>query len=274
MRLLVFLFISQLATGLTAQELTVYFQNDSHRIEKVYSEQLKQLVSQEVETIQLEGFTDQNGSDAYNQTLSEKRVRAVKDFFTIHGIHTATITSERGQGKHPDTSKSFAKQRCVRIVYTLSQAKVETNSAPQSVDVEEIPVLTISDKVKTLEVGQKLALHNLTFIPGRRYLLGEARPHFVELLTTLQDNPTLKIEIHGHVCCTPNSNEDGLDSDTGQKNLSVMRAKYVFDSLVRSGIHPERLSYKGFGGPIPLVDEVDERTRQMNRRVEIQIVAK
>jgi outer membrane protein OmpA-like peptidoglycan-associated protein len=71
-----------------------------------------------------------------------------------------------------------------------------------------------------------------------------------------------------------NSTEDGLDADTGQKNLSVMRAKYVFDSLVRSGIHPDRLSYKGFGGSIPLVEEVDEHTRQMNRRVEILIVAK
>ena len=274
MRLLVFLFIVQLATGLTAQELTIYFQNDSYRIEKVYSEQLNQLVSQEIETIQLEGFTDQNGSHAYNQNLSEKRVRAVKDFFVAQGVHAALITCAKGKGKHPDRSKSFAEQRCVRIVYTLSQPKVETIPVPEFVEIEEIPVLTISEKVQTLEVGQKLALHNLTFIPGRRYLLAEARPHFVELLTTLQDNPTLKIEIHGHVCCTPNSNEDGLDSDTGQKNLSVMRAKYIFDSLVRSGIHPDRLSYKGFAGAIPLVDEVDERSRQMNRRVEIQIVAK
>jgi hypothetical protein len=154
MRLLVFLFIFQLATGLTAQELTIYFQNDSYRIEKVYSEQLKQLVSQEIETIQLEGFTDQNGSNAYNQNLSEKRVQAVKDFFVAQGVHAALITSEKGKGKHPETSKSFAEQRCVRIMYTLPQAKVETKPEPEFVEVEEIPVLTISEKVKALEVGK------------------------------------------------------------------------------------------------------------------------
>jgi outer membrane protein OmpA-like peptidoglycan-associated protein len=257
---------------LTAQELTIYFQNDSYRIEKVYSEQLKQIVSQGIEAIQLEGFTDHNGSNTYNQSLSEHRVEAVKIILLNNGVHTSTISSGKGKGKHPDTSKSFAEMRCVRIVYTRSQVKVEIK--PESVEAQEIPALTISEKVSTLEVGQKLALHNLTFIPGRRYLLAEARPYFVELLNTLQDNPTLKIEIHGHVCCTPNSNQDGLDADTGQKNLSVMRAKYVFESLIRSGIHPERLSYKGFGGSIPLVDEVDERTRQMNRRVEILIVEK
>jgi outer membrane protein OmpA-like peptidoglycan-associated protein len=268
--------VLQIAAEVTAQELTIYFQNDSHRIEKVYSEQLMQLVAQGIEIIQLEGFTDQNGSHAYNQLLSEKRVQAVKELLLAQGMLSTKITFEKGKWKQPETSKSYYEQRCVQLIYSLPQRREEEKPQEKQklYDIEPISSVTLSEKVNSLEVGQKLALHNLTFIPGRRYLLAKSRSYFAELLNTLKDNPSLKIEIHGHVCCTPNSNEDGRDSDTGQKNLSVMRAKHVFDSLVRSGIQPERLSYKGFGGSTPLVDEVDERSRQMNRRVEILIVAK
>ena len=45
------------------------------------------------------GHTDQCGSDAYNQGLSERRSRAVYDFLTSNGIDAARLTGPNGYGE-------------------------------------------------------------------------------------------------------------------------------------------------------------------------------
>lgn len=266
-----------------AQELIIRFANDSYQIEEIYAKQLRDLASQKIEKIYIEGFTDQNGSDAYNQRLSENRVKSAKNLLISSGLDANKIVSSIGKGKHKDLAISYAEQRCVKITYTVLAELVEQKEtvelpkqeikASKEIPVEKTaPTPTLAEKVSELEVGQKLALHNLTFIPGRRFLMPEAKQHFEELLQILRDNPTLKIEIHGHVCCTPPKEGDGTDLDTGKRNLSVMRAKQVYDMLVYEGIEKERLHFRGFGGSLPLVREINDQTKQMNRRVEILIV--
>jgi outer membrane protein OmpA-like peptidoglycan-associated protein len=46
----------------------------------------------------IEGYTDAIGSDEYNQTLSEKRADAVRDYLTTSGVSTTNV-SARGLGK-------------------------------------------------------------------------------------------------------------------------------------------------------------------------------
>lgn len=48
--------------------------------------------------IEVQGHTDNVGGDAYNQTLSEARARAVVDWLANHGVATARL-SARGYGK-------------------------------------------------------------------------------------------------------------------------------------------------------------------------------
>ncbi len=48
--------------------------------------------------IEVQGHTDNVGGDAYNQTLSEARARAVADWLTKHGVAAARLTSH-GYGK-------------------------------------------------------------------------------------------------------------------------------------------------------------------------------
>jgi outer membrane protein OmpA-like peptidoglycan-associated protein len=49
--------------------------------------------------VQVEGYTDSVGGDEYNQTLSENRARAVKDFLVTQGVQPDNITSQ-GFGKN------------------------------------------------------------------------------------------------------------------------------------------------------------------------------
>jgi len=82
----------------------------------------------------------------------------------------------------------------------------------------------------------------------------------------MEEMPTLKISIEGHICCDSN--------DVTQ--LSLARAKLVYDYLVKNGIDAKRLSYKGFGAtrPIHPLPELNENEQKENRRVEIRILSK
>ena len=56
--------------------------------------------------IEISGYTDNEGSDAYNESLSERRAEAVRSFLVIHGVEAARITTV-GYGKsHPITSNA------------------------------------------------------------------------------------------------------------------------------------------------------------------------
>ena len=86
----------------------------------------------------------------------------------------------------------------------------------------------------------------------------------------MKENPKLKIEVQGHICCVYNG--DGDDLDTGERNLSVARAKAICDFLIKNGIDASRLSYRGFGSSkrLPNISIFDSK----NRRVEILILDK
>ena len=82
----------------------------------------------------------------------------------------------------------------------------------------------------------------------------------------LVDNPNLKIQIQGHICC--------IDKDF--RNLSTDRAKQIKRFLVYQGIAQHRIQTKGFGVSQPLfqIPEASEEQAAANRRVEIEILSK
>lgn len=57
----------------------------------------------------IEGHTDSDGSDAYNQVLSEKRANAVRDYFVTNGINPSRLTTKAfGESKPVDTNNTAA----------------------------------------------------------------------------------------------------------------------------------------------------------------------
>jgi outer membrane protein OmpA-like peptidoglycan-associated protein len=88
-----------------------------------------------------------------------------------------------------------------------------------------------------------------------------------DLLCALEENPKLKIEIQGHICCQ----KEGDIND-----VSTRRARAMYNFLIRNKIPRNRMSYKGFGTlrPIHPIPEKTEKEEEENRRVEILIVEK
>jgi len=118
-----------------------------------------------------------------------------------------------------------------------------------------------------IEVGSVAELHNIFFDYRVSTLRGESYPEIDRIANLLRENPTIVIEIGGHT--------DDRGSPELNQTLSEARAKSVADRLMLAGRIPSnRLILKGYGETKPVVDNVDEASRQLNRRVEIIILNK
>ncbi|WP_374944042.1 OmpA family protein [Sphingomonas sp.] len=82
--------------------------------------------------IDVYGHTDSTGSDAYNQTLSERRALSVADYLSGHGVQSARIAT-RGYGETQpiasnDTDEGRAANRRVEIkIVPVTQNDVRGN---------------------------------------------------------------------------------------------------------------------------------------------------
>lgn len=80
----------------------ITFATDQSAIQPQFSGTLDQVASTLTEypktMIDVLGFTDSSGSEAYNQALSERRARSVADYLTAKGVQTARIAT-RGYGE-------------------------------------------------------------------------------------------------------------------------------------------------------------------------------
>jgi outer membrane protein OmpA-like peptidoglycan-associated protein len=115
--------------------------------------------------------------------------------------------------------------------------------------------------------GDLISIQNINFYLNSEKIYEKSAPLLEELNKILVDNPKLRIEIHGHICC----NRNPFDT-----KLSSRRAIVIFKYLLTNGIALNRLAYKGIGSsqPIFAIPERTEMERAANRRVEILIVEK
>jgi outer membrane protein OmpA-like peptidoglycan-associated protein len=121
-------------------------------------------------------------------------------------------------------------------------------------------------------IGKTIVLPNVLFYGEMHLPMPVSFPTLRELFTIMKEHSGLRVEIQGHVCCTP-ENMDGWDMETKKEDLSVQRAKYVYTYLTGRGIDTSRMSYKGFGGSRKIFpQELNQEQMMRNRRVEIKIL--
>ena len=172
----------------------------------------------------------------------------------------AAVTPSNGDGVVPSDSAAVKNE-------------TDADSALFILPTKPKKVLSV-EKTEDLNAGDEVIVEGLNFYPGSHRTLPEAKPILKKLLETMQANPTLMVEIQGHVCCANKPNEDGLDDETGDFRLSWNRAQFVRDYLVQNGIDAARISYRGYAMSHPLVyPEVTIQDQIKNRRVEILITA-
>ena len=278
MRLLFFisLFTSSILTFSQKDTLQIFFDFNEFTIKAEEKSKLDTLSLNNIVQINLQGYTDFMGSDTYNYKLSQERSNAVESYFLQKNIKHKLIKSCIGKGKFKPLNKIDSLRSLSRKVdILLTYKKAEIKKEPKAIEEVVIDTSTNINKepifdVNKVEVGDKLVIDKLYFIGGRHFLLPKSEYLLIDLLNIMKDNPTLKIELQGHICCVYNG--DGDDLDTGERNLSIARAKAIYDFLIKNGIDASRLSYRGFGSSkrLPNTSLFDGK----NRRVEILILDK
>ncbi len=116
-----------------------------------------------------------------------------------------------------------------------------------------------------LKHGTVAKLDEIYFAAGLAIILEESDPKLKRLRDFLVLNPTINIEIQGHV-------NDDSKKGFFSKRLSKRRAQKILNYLVDSGIEEERLSAVGFGNTRPVYKKpISDEEKEANRRVEILI---
>ncbi len=106
-------------------------------------------------------------------------------------------------------------------------------------------------------------LSNIYFETGKAELQEKSRTELRKLVEQLRSQQSLRIEIAGHT-------DDVGDAKQNQL-LSQKRAQSVVDYLVQLGIAKERIKAVGFGEAKPIVPNISDENRQLNRRIEWRI---
>lgn len=249
-------------------KISLYFDFDEFALTPTAIESMDKTMRQvsdekmEIENISVSGYCDAVGSDAYNDRLSLQRAETVKQYLLQKGI-TAPLSTQSFGKQNPlysnETEENRAKNRRVDILFTIRvPAPVEVEEKK-----EEKKEKSLSESIKEVKEGDNILLRNINFVPGSAVFLKSAEPALEELLQIMLENPTLEIMIEGHICCD--------SSPHGGYDLSVQRAKAVYNFLLRQGIGKKRMAYQGFGRTRPLTEERTEEEKSMNRRVEIKV---
>lgn len=277
---LIVLIMTLLVNAQGNDTVTVYFPFDQAELTEAGTATIDQFVQAYKNgtgyaSLEVRGHCDAIGSDTYNDQLSERRVDVVLRYLRQQDIPDSVIRFSKGYGERApqdDNSTAAGRQQNRRVEIIWQEPTTGVLPPPKYEKPQDtIPELT-QETIKTVQEGQTLRLRNINFYGGSHRFLSQAEPALNELLTVMKNNPTLVIEIQGHICCLPGS-RDGFDFDSNDWNLSLNRARAVYDFLYKNGIDASRMSYKGFAGRVRLVyPEVTEADRTTNRRVEIKII--
>jgi OOP family OmpA-OmpF porin len=118
--------------------------------------------------------------------------------------------------------------------------------------------------IEETKLNTTYILKNIQFAYDSYRLLNPSFRELDQLAEFLMKHPRLKLQLFGHT--------DDRGSDRYNQRLSELRAKNVADYLMSVGVRKDRVEYFGYGKSKPLVNEMTEEAREINRRVEIRFV--
>ncbi|WP_111683231.1 OmpA family protein [Winogradskyella tangerina] len=247
----------------------VYFLTDEYQIPETEESRLLLFLSEienmDIEKISIYGFCDDRGSDSYNMVLSQQRADAIKEVFSNNEFDESVITNVDGKGEillnvvnDNDLYRIRGLNRKVEIIVQPYDPPREKVEPPAKESTEEL-------LKGELQEGDKIQLENILFRTGYSYLTKESKVVLDDIAKILVERTDIYFTIEGHVCCT-HGTRDAIDRKTKKRNLSLARAKTVYDYLAEKGVKRYRMKFVGQRRKFPLGGEPE-----LDRRVEILV---
>lgn len=212
--------------------LRIYFPLDITTIGeagKVSLDSLASLVKRNKKAkLSITGYADYLGTNPHNVDLSVSRALKVRDDLILKGVDSLQIKLCEGKGalnpgetRNKVTGIPFHRRTDVVVTWPVLKkpASKKANGENNPPFIEK----TLPMSIKNLKKGDQIVLKNLNFIGGRHTLISQSYNTLYELTNIMKQNPSLKIEIQGHICCDSIS-DDGYDYDSKTDDLSVQRA--------------------------------------------------
>lgn len=114
-------------------------------------------------------------------------------------------------------------------------------------------------------IESKLAFQSLEFENGKADILNSMHDDLDKLANFLIDHPAYRLKISGHT--------DSAGKEESNLRLSQARADAIKDYLTMTfHIEASRITAIGYGSSRPIVEEVTDDHKQLNRRVEFEII--
>jgi outer membrane protein OmpA-like peptidoglycan-associated protein len=121
-------------------------------------------------------------------------------------------------------------------------------------------------EVKKLQVGEPYNLNDILFGTNSAEMSERNQNIVKDFAAYLDSNRSLKVSIQGHT--------DNAGDPAKNLELSNLRAKAVYELLVKEGVTAQRLSYKGYGQTKPVADNLTTEGKAKNRRTEFVVIGK
>ncbi len=118
--------------------------------------------------------------------------------------------------------------------------------------------------LERIDVGSSVVLKNIFFDTDSFTLLPASVAELNRVVSFLEENPSLVVEIGGHT--------DHTGSASHNQELSQLRADEVLRYLNAKGIDADRLKSAGYGDREPISSNESEEGRALNRRTELKII--
>lgn len=233
--------------------------------------------------VEIGGYTDNSGNVAGNITISKKRAEFVYNHLIACGYDAGRLTFKGYGPKKPIYSNRYKSTREgnrrieVKILAKTQHSSTKlVDETPTVEKVSETPETAYLSyfinqqkipKTDQKPVQSNFIIDSLQFASGSAELpdSGVAVNYINNLLLVLKKNQYLKIHIHGYTDASGITEKNTI--------LSEERAKAVYDYMIAKGLNPNRVYYSGHGSASPIAPNAYKWGRDLNRRIEIELVS-
>jgi outer membrane protein OmpA-like peptidoglycan-associated protein len=243
-------------------EISVYFEFDSDMLtresELEFRTLLKKLKKERC-FVSVTTSCDTVGSTAYNKDLSERRLVSVCQRLLESKVEFVDKQSAGEMDAVLAKGISNAKQRkaIIRYAAVKEEDMVAVTNSENDGEKSRLDRFVKALPIQGEDKSEAIVL-DIQFVGGQAVFLGDSYLEVEDLFDFLSRNPRVKAFIRGHVCCQ------------NDPPLATERAYVVYQELLKKGIAPKRLDFKGYSNTIPVVNsELTEQDRQRNRRVDV-----